>query len=288
LSGPRQRLAALAAELGGQTAAPVPRRSYERAFDDGATIELYTEATPYFARREDVELLAEDERRQYPPLPVPPSARRPSRTAAAARVPPVRAASLPPATPPETASAPERAVLDPELLEQDLQALRAMPAPAPAPSPSAPAAPPHQEAGPPRLDHEIFDQLRQGRASETLAAMKSASKGPTSPSHQVFDGLRGRLAQATTYDVGTFDVKRRFDDFDRRLMSERPRAPSPASMSSAQPPVETAAPSLPPYELREDLEQMRAAKAAGPPGEQEPGSSSGDAGAEYSSQQKEE
>jgi hypothetical protein len=89
--------------------------------------------------------------------------------------------------------------------------------------------------------------------------MRSASKA-SGLGHAVFDSFPRGLSQAAKYDVGTFDVKRSFDELDRKL--EAAWTPHPQHMASSE-----AARTLLPFELRADLDQMRAqaGAAAAPP-----------------------
>jgi hypothetical protein len=290
----RDRLSALAAELRDGTP-PQARRCYQRAFDDGTTIELVTEAATYpapneapieaesgedsawvslqaswssaFARAaeggEEVgqALTPSEERRRRRRW-----RRRHRRFAEEMTAPVTVAETHRPAvasTPngagatarrePEPAEPPP---LDPEVLRKDLEGLApASPTPPPAPPAVAPA-PPKAEPSPPPITHEVFDRLRQGRAGEALAAMKSASKS-ASPSQDVFDRFPRGLVQPMTYDVGTFEVKQRFDEFDRRLAAADSPQPAPAS-PDGDAGEDGGAPALLPFDLREDLEQLRA------------------------------
>lgn len=297
----RDRLGALANELRPGAAPTPPRRSYARSFDDGTTIELQTEEElyrpPSIPANESNGDGAEDVVRaqglshwtalraswsaatapRAAPVPAsePPSQRRARRRRLRAEQRPMARAMNAPAAPPAPTPVPQptpRAVpdadeslLDPDVLRKDLQGLpsRAQP---PAPSDdAAPTAPPPSDATEaPKLTHEIFDELRRGQAGQALAAMKSASK-PQTLGHAIFDRFPRGLSQAATYDVGAFDVKRRFDDLDRRLEAAWTAPPAQPSLAAS------AAPALLPFELREDLEQMRAdAKPAPAPVAQEP------------------
>ena len=292
----RDRLGALADELGPGKTRPATRRSYARSFDDGTTIELQTEEEVYRPRSiPAVEANGEEQPSQArEPEPVQaqgfshwtalraswsPGVR--SRTAAFGS-PSERASrrrarrhrrrveersesrvlgrsgslAVEPSAAPATPADAGEPLLDPEVLRKDLQGLASMrPAAAPPPeaggaSPAAPS-PAGEPATPPKLTHEIFDDLRRGQAGPALAAMKSASKS-AGPGHAVFDRFPQGLSQAARYDVGTFDVTRRFDELDRRLEAAWTPPPAPPARPEA-----ASAPALLPFELRADLEQMR-------------------------------
>lgn len=296
MRGGRGRLGALAHDLH-PGKAPRARRAYARSFDDGTTIELQTEEEIYRPRAIPSIDESGDGEAAFAPAPAatlaqgfshfkalrattsprgrraiqPPSPRegasrraRRRRRAEELSAPSPRGLSDALAADLATAPAPRadaaETLLDPEVLKKDLQGLTsAKPGDGPSPEASAPAAAPspgEESVEPPRLTHEVFDDLLRGQAGPALAAMKSAAKAP-GPGHAIFDRFPRGLAHAATYDVGTFDVKRRFDELDRQLnVAWAP--PTLAAVSS-----ETA-PALLPFELRADLEQMRTQAAAAP------------------------
>ena len=292
MRGGRDRLGALADELNPGKAPPA-RRSYVRSFDDGTTIELQTAEEIYRPRTipavegngegetaQNMEPTATQAQgfshfmalrassspgvRQAAGLGL--SRERASRRRVRRRrrraeeLSTVRALGRPAALTPNLAAAPalpaeaEEMILDPEVLKKDLQGLTsARPGDAPSPEAGAPpAAPPPNEdpAEPPKLTHEVFDDLRRGQAGPALAAMKSASK-TSGLSHAIFDRFPRGLSQAAKYDVGTFDVKRRFDELDQKLEAAWLPPPRPVASFGA-------ASALLPFELRADLDQMRA------------------------------